>query len=68
MARTTIRDRYQKIIGYIEDMATPGEQRALNAKLTIVGYYSARDDYTRDHTLKIIGTGNQLMGLITRAG
>lgn len=62
MARQTIRNREQKIIGYIED--THEGQRALNWKLTIVGYYTARDNYTRDHTLKIIGTGNQLMGLI----
>jgi hypothetical protein len=43
---------------------TDERQRALNWKLTIVCYYTRRDNYTRDHTPKIIGTGNQLMGLI----
>jgi hypothetical protein len=67
MARQTIRDQHQRIIGYIEDMATAGEQRALDAHLKIIGYYRARDNYTRDASLKIVGTGNQLMALVDRA-
>jgi hypothetical protein len=62
MARQTIRDQKQRIIGYIED--THEGQRALDEKLRIIGYYTPRDNYTRDAKLKIVGTGNQLMGLI----
>lgn len=65
MARQTIRDQRQKIIGYIED--THDGQKALHSTLRILGYYTPRDDYTRDASLKIFGRGNQLMALIDRA-
>jgi hypothetical protein len=65
MARQTIRDQRQKIIGYIED--THDGQRALHHTLRILGYYRARDNYTRDASLKLVGPDNQLMALIDRA-
>jgi hypothetical protein len=62
MAETVIRDKHLMIIGYIEDGAS--ERVARNKNRKIVGYYNARDNYTRDHQRMIVGTGDQLMGLI----
>lgn len=66
MARTTIRDQRNFIIGYIED-TSDGGQRALDLGHRILGYYDPTGDRTRDTNLRIVGTGNQLTGLIERA-
>ncbi len=66
MARTTIRDQRNFITGYIED-TSDGGQRALDLGYRILGYYDPTGDRTRDTNLRIVGTCNQLMGLIERA-
>lgn len=66
MARTAIRDQRNFIIGYIED-TTDGGQRALDIGYRILGYYDAASDRTKDTGYRIIGAGNQLVGLIERA-
>lgn len=66
MARTTIRDQRGFIIGHIED-TSDGGQRALDFGGRILGTYDPSGDRTRDTNLRIVGTGNQLMGLIERA-
>lgn len=66
MARTAIRDRRDFIIGYIEDM-TQGRQRAFDFAGRILGTYDPATGKTVDATFRIVGTGNQLMGLIDRA-
>lgn len=66
MARTTIRDQRNFIIGYIEDTSN-GDQRALDIGYRIVGHYDAASDRTKDTGYRIIGAGNQLMALIERA-
>ncbi len=66
MARTTIRDQRNFIIGYIED-TSDGGQRALDLGYRILGYYDPTGDRTRDTNLRLVGTGNQLTGLIERA-
>ena len=66
MARTTIRDQRGFIIGHIEDM-THGRQRAFDFGGHILGTYNPTTDKTVDEAFRIVGTGNQLMGLIERA-
>ena len=66
MARTTIRDQRGFIIGHIEDM-TQGRQRAFNFAGRILGTYDPTTGKTVDDAFRIVGTGNQLMGLIERA-
>jgi hypothetical protein len=66
MARTAIRDQRNFIIGYIEDTSN-GDQRALDIGYRIVGYYDAASDRTKDTGFRIVGMGNQLVGLIERA-
>lgn len=66
MARTTIRDQRGFIIGHIEDM-TQGRQRAFNFAGRILGTYDPATGKTVDDAFRIVGTGNQLMGLIERA-
>ncbi|WP_242122403.1 hypothetical protein [Sphingomonas lacusdianchii] len=66
MARTTIRDQRGFIIGHIEDM-THGRQRAFDFGGRILGTYDPTTGKTVDDTFRIVGTGNQLMGLIERA-
>ena len=62
---TIVRDRFQRIIGYIE--TTGSEQIARDKHRRILGFYSPRDDYTRDKHRMLFGAGNQLMSLITNA-
>jgi hypothetical protein len=66
MARTTIRDQRGFIIGHIEDM-TQGRQRAFDFGGRILGTYDPSTGKTVDDAFRIVGTGNQLMGLIERA-
>lgn len=54
------------IIGHIEDM-TQGRQRAFNFAGRILGTYDLITGKTVDDTFRVVGTGNQLMGLIERA-
>lgn len=62
---TIVRDRFQRIIGYIE--TTGSEQIARDKHRTILGFYSPRDDYTRDKHKMLYGAGDHLMSLITNA-
>ena len=66
MARMTIRDQRGFIIGHIEDM-TQGRQRAFNFAGRILGTYNPTTGKTVDDTFRIVGTGNQLVGLMERA-
>lgn len=66
MARTTIRDQRGFIIGHIEDM-TQGRQRAFDFGGRILGTYDPTTGKTVDDAFRIVGTGNQLVGLIERA-
>lgn len=66
MARTAVRDGRGFIIGHIEDM-TQGRQRAFNFAGRILGTFDPTTGKTVDDAFRIVGTGNQLMGLIERA-
>ena len=46
---------------------TQGRQRAFNFAGRILGTYDPTTGKTVDDTFRIVGTGNQLMGLIERA-
>lgn len=65
MARTEIKDRTYRIIGYIDTDAS-GKQTALDAGFRHVGYYDPRTNQTKDAAYRIVGTGNQLSSLIHR--
>lgn len=65
MATEIVRDKHHTIIGYIE--TTHFQLIGRDKQHRIVGYYRPGDNYTRDHQHSIVGTGNQLMSLITNA-
>lgn len=65
MARTTIRDQRNFVIVYIEDTTDRG-QRAPDIGYRILGSYDPASDKRRDTNLRIVGMGNQLVGLIER--
>lgn len=60
---TTIRDFYQKILGYIEEDTTTGVKTARNFYKKILGRYDPRDNKTRDFYGRIIGNGD-LTGML----
>lgn len=64
MAEEIIRDKHHMIIGYIE--TTQSQLIGRDKQRRIVGYYRSSDNYTRDHQHMIVGTGNQLVGLVMR--
>lgn len=68
MARQTIRDQRQTIIGYIDDFGLINDrQKAMDARFTILGYYDPHRDVTTDARSTIVGRGNMLAALIDRA-
>ena len=60
----TIRDFYNRILGYIET-DDKGNKVAKDFYRRIVGRYDAKTDVTRDFYNRIIGKGDLLSSLIT---
>ena len=65
MAVDYLRDDHYHIIGSIETESS-GKQIARDAHYHRVGEYDPRTNQTRDDHFRIVGTGNQLAGLIWR--
>lgn len=65
MNRETLKDRNNRIIGYIE-MQSDGKQVGKDASNRIKGYYDPKSNKTKDEDNKEVGTGNLLAVLITR--
>ena len=63
MTTETLRDNLQRIVGYIETHPD-GSKIGRDAAHVIKGYYEVRTNITRDASLRIVGYGDQLTGLI----
>lgn len=63
MSSETIKDRYQRTLGYIETQPT-GKQRALDANRRTLGFYDPQQDITKDAHHRTIAHGNVLASLI----
>ncbi|AWI86941.1 hypothetical protein C0214_00280 [Methylobacterium sp. DM1] len=63
MSRETIKDRYQRTLGYIVT-EFGGRQKALDAAQRTLGYYDPQQDVTKDAGQRTIARGNVLASLI----
>jgi len=63
MSQKTIKDRYQRTLGYIVTEFR-GRQKALNAARRTLGYYYPQQDVTKDAAQRTIAHGNVLASLI----
>lgn len=63
MSTKTIKDRYQRTLGYIETQSN-GRQRALDASRRTLGFYNPHQDTTKDAHQRTIAHGNVLASLI----
>lgn len=63
MSRETIKDRYQRTLGYIIT-ENSGRQKALDAAQRTLGYYYPDQDVTKDAGQRTIAHGNVLASLI----
>ena len=67
MSQQTIKDRYQRTLGYIVTEFN-GRQKALDASRRTLGYYYPQQDITKDAAQRTIAHGNVLASLIYDAG
>ncbi|MBC7285605.1 hypothetical protein [Hoeflea sp.] len=68
MAKQTIRDQNQRIIGYIDDFGLINDrQKATDARFNLLGHYDPHRNVTTDPRGGIVGRGNMLAALIDRA-
>ena len=63
MSHETIKDRYQRTLGYIVT-ENSGRQKALDAARRTLGYYYPQQDVTKDAAQRTIAHGNVLASLI----
>ena len=63
MSQQTIKDRYQRTLGYIVT-EFGGRQKALDASRRTLGYYYPQQDVTKDAAQRTIAHGNVLASLI----
>ena len=63
MSRQTIKDRFQRTLGYIVQ-EPGGRQKALNASQRTLGYYYPAQNVTKDASQRTIAHGNVLASLI----
>ena len=66
MSQQTIKDRYQRTLGYIVT-EFGGRQKALDASRRTLGYYYLQQDVTKDARQRTIAHGNVLASLIYNA-
>lgn len=66
MSRETIKDRYQRTLGYIVTESS-GRRKALDAAQRTLGYYDPHQDVTKDSGQRTIAHGNVLASLIFQA-
>ena len=64
MNNRPLKDKAQRIIGYIETKPD-GSQTGRDTAQRIKGYYYAKGNATRDASQQVVGYGNQLSSLIT---
>lgn len=62
----TIKDFYNRIIGYIETKPN-GDQTGYDFYRRIVGYYQKTQNITTDFYRRVVGRGNILTSLIAQA-
>ena len=63
MSRETIRDFYNRILGYVETDSN-GNKTVRDFYNRILGYYDVRNNVTRDFYNKIISQGDSAVALI----
>jgi len=63
VSQQTIKDRYQRTLGYIVT-EFGGRQKALDASRRTLGYYYPQQDVTKDAGQRTIAHGNVLASLI----
>ena len=61
----TIKDFYNRLIGYIETDDRTGDKVGKDFYHRIVGYYNKKQNVTTDFYRKIISRGDMLSSLIT---
>ncbi|MER2218883.1 hypothetical protein [Methylobacterium brachiatum] len=66
MSRETIKDRYQRTLGYIVT-ENSGRQKALDVAQRTLGYYYPGQNVTKDAGQRTIAHGNVLASLISGA-
>ena len=60
----TIKDFYNRIIGYIETDETTGDKVAKDFYRRVIGYYDKKTNTTKDFYKRIISRGDILSALI----
>ena len=60
----TIRDFYQRIIGYVETDTETGDKTVRDFYRRILGYYDKKWNVTRDFYKRIVAKGDAAVGLI----
>lgn len=61
----TLKDFYNRIIGYIETDSITGDKTGKDFYRRIVGYYDKKTNTTRNFYRQIIGKGDILSSLVT---
>ena len=63
MTETTVRDRNQNIIGFIQEDGS-GRKTVRNRSQSVLGFYEPTGNVTRDAQSRLFGMGDQTMGLL----
>ena len=63
MSRQVIKDRNDRILGYIETLAG-GRQKATDRNSNLLGYFDPQSNITTDASGRTLAKANVLLGLI----
>ena len=64
MSRHTLRDQYNRTIGYLEEEPSLGRVKIMDQHSRTLGWYLPDRDVTTDRTWKVVARGNQLLRLL----
>ena len=65
--RETIKDFYNRIVGYIETDTATGNKTGRDFYNRVVGYYNKNLNVTRDFYNRIVGRGDTLASLVMQS-
>ena len=65
--RETIKDFYNRIVGYIETDTVTGNKTGRDFYNRVVGYYNKNLNVTRDFYNRIVGRGDTLASLVMQS-
>ena len=63
LSRQAIKDRNDRILGYIETLAN-GRQKATDRNSNLLGWFDPQRDVTTDASSRVLAKANVLSGLI----